>query len=161
MYRDHARSLVRLARLFVDHRDAAEDVVQEAFIRLARSLHRIDDHAKAGAYLRSIVLNLARDHNRRGLLSLRHSMATDALDPTGVDEAIAASEEHRHLIRALRDLPRRQRDCVALRYLLELSVNEIADTLDLSPNSVKTHLKRGLARLRTTTGLPEDEEPQQ
>ena len=72
IFRAEGASLVRLARLFVDDRNAAEDLVQEAFIRLARSVHRIEDPARAPAYLRSIVLNLARDHNRRGLVSLRH-----------------------------------------------------------------------------------------
>jgi RNA polymerase sigma factor (sigma-70 family) len=153
MYAEHARSLVGLARLFVDHRDAAEDVVQEAFIRLSRSLHRIDDPSKAAAYLRSIVLNLARDHNRRGLLSLRHAQRPVDLDPTGVDETITTRDDHQRVLTAVRALPRRQRDCLALHYLLELSVAEIADTLDLSPNSVKTHLKRGLASLRHAPDL--------
>lgn len=161
LYSEHARSLVGLARVFVDHRDAAEDIVQEAFIRMARSLDRIREPDRAGAYLRSIVLNLARDHNRRGLVSLRHRMPANDLDPVGVDETIASNDEHRRLIEEVRALPRRQRDCVALRYLMELSVTEIAATLGLSENSVKTHLKRGLARLRTTTGLVDDgEEPQ-
>jgi RNA polymerase sigma factor (sigma-70 family) len=149
-----------LARVFVDHRDAAEDIVQEAFIRMARSLDRIQDPARAGAYLRSIALNLARDHNRRGLLSLRHRMPANDLDPAGVDETIATNDEHRRLIAEVRALPRRQRDCVALRYLMELSVAEIAATLEVSENSVKTHLKRGLARLRTTTDLTDDGEEQ-
>jgi RNA polymerase sigma factor (sigma-70 family) len=157
MYREHARSLVNLARLFVDHRDAAEDIVQEAFIRLARSLHRIKDPARAPAYLRSIVLNLARDHNRRGLLSIRHQMPANDLDPRGVDETISDNDDHRRLIAAVRALPRRQRDCIALRYLLELPVAEVADTLGLSQNSVKTHLKRGLTNLRTAHGLARDD----
>jgi RNA polymerase sigma factor (sigma-70 family) len=139
--------------LFVDHRDAAEDVVQEAFIRLSRSLHRIDDPDKAAAYLRSIVLNLARDNNRRGLLALRHAQPVDDLDPRGVDETVAGRHDHAKVIAVLRRLPRRQRDCIALHYLLELSVAEIADTLGVSPNSVKTHLKRGTATLRTTPDL--------
>lgn len=153
MYKEHARSLVGLARLFVDHRDAAEDVVQEAFIRLSRSLHRIEDPAKATAYLRSIVLNLARDHNRRGLLALRHAARADDLDPVGVDETITGRHDHQRALAGLRSLPRRQRDCIALHYLFELSVAEIAETLDLSPNSVKTHLKRGLVKLRNTPDL--------
>ena len=153
MYSQHARSLVGLARLFVDHRDAAEDVVQEAFIRLARSLNRIDDPAKATAYLRAIVLNLARDHNRRGLLSIRHATPVDDLDPVGVDEKIASRHDHRELVNMLRGLPRRQRDCLALHYLLELTVAETADTLNVSANSVKTHLKRGLAALRAEPQL--------
>lgn len=123
--------------------------MQEAFIRLARALDRIDDPAKASAYLRSIVLNLARDHNRRGLLSLRHQPTANDLDPAGVDETVAARDDHRRLLARVRELPTRQRDCVALRYLLDLGVAEIAETLQLSPNSVKTHLKRGLAALRT------------
>jgi RNA polymerase sigma factor (sigma-70 family) len=157
LYREHARALVGLARVFVDHRDAAEDIVQEAFIRMARSLDRIQDPARSGAYLRSIVLNLARDHNRRGLLSLRHRMPANDLDPAGVDETIATNDQHRRLIEAVRGLPRRQRDCVALRYLMELSVADIAATLEVSENSVKTHLKRGLARLRTVTDLADDD----
>ena len=158
LYGQHARSLVHLARIFVDHRDAAEDIVQEAFIRMARSLHRIEDPSRAGAYLRSIVLNLARDHNRRGLLSLRHQLPADDLDPRGVDETVADQHEHRRLIEAVRALPRRQRDSVALRYLLDLSVEEVADTLGVSQNTVKTHLKRALAQLRTTTGFTDDGE---
>jgi RNA polymerase sigma factor (sigma-70 family) len=52
------------------------------------------------------------------------------------------------VIEALRELPRRQRDCLVLRYYLELSVGDIATTLGLSPNSVKTHLQRGLRSLK-------------
>ena len=72
LFRDEGTRLVSLARLFVDDRTAAEDLVQEAFIRLARNAYRIRDEERAAAYLRSIVINLARDHNRRGLVSFRH-----------------------------------------------------------------------------------------
>ena len=47
----------------------------------------------------------------------------------------------------MRSLPRRQRDCVALRYFEELSIEQIGATLDVSVNSVKTHLKRALVSL--------------
>ena len=67
-----AASLTRLARFYVDDKTAAEDLVQEAFIRFARHHGRLRDGARAAAYLRSIVINLCRDHNRRGLVSLRH-----------------------------------------------------------------------------------------
>jgi len=72
LFTQEADRLVALARFFTDDRTAAEDLVQEAFIRLARNTGRIRDTDKAAAYLRSIVVNLSRDHNRRGLVSLRH-----------------------------------------------------------------------------------------
>ena len=146
MYRAEATNLVRLARFFVDDRDAAEDLVQEAFIRLARSAHRVRERERIPAYLRSIVLNLARDHNRRGLVSLRHRTSSEPAPPS-LDEVMAANDEERAVIEALRQLPTRQRDCLVLRYYLESGVAEIAQTLGISPNSVKTHLSRGLRTL--------------
>lgn len=149
LFQLEGRNLVRLARLFVDDRDAAEDLVQEAFIRLARSASRIDDPDRAPAYLRSIVLNLARDHNRRGLVSLRHQLPAPAtLDSAPLPEdELVRDEAQRAVLDAIRSLPRRQRDCVTLRYYVELGIADIADTLGVSQNSVKTHLSRGLANL--------------
>jgi RNA polymerase sigma-70 factor (sigma-E family) len=157
MFRAEGVSLVRLARLFVDDRNAAEDLVQEAFIRLARSARRIEDPARAPAYLRSIVLNLARDHNRRGLVSLRHhSPIVDVA--AGVDDELAVREDQRQVLDALRDLPARQRACLVLRYYDELGIDDIAATLGVSRNSVKTHLQRGLAALEERLAAdPEDD----
>ena len=151
LYHQHAASLVRLARLFVDDRNAAEDLVQEAFIRLARNAHRIEQPGKAAAYLRSIVLNLARDHNRRGLVSLRHQTPADDEDATAEDEVVLRDEQRR-VIDAIRGLPLRQRNCVVLRYYFDAGIEEIAETLAISRNSVKTHLKRGLASLEVRLG---------
>jgi RNA polymerase sigma factor (sigma-70 family) len=153
LFQSDGRSLVRLARMFVDDRDAAEDIVQEAFLRLARHAGGIDAIEQAPAYLRSIVLNLARDHNRRGLVSLRHHAAAgreiDVPDDPATDVAdrLAREDEHVRVIEAVRRLPVRQRDCVTLRYFEEYSIDRIADTLGLSANSVKTHLRRGMQHL--------------
>jgi RNA polymerase sigma-70 factor (ECF subfamily) len=157
MFRQEASSLVRLTRLFVDDRNAAEDLVQEAFIRLARSAHKIRDPAKAPAYLRSIVLNLARDHNRRGLVSLRQHLPTD--DQAAVEDEITLREDQQRVIDALRDLPHRQRDCIVLRYYDELGIDDIAATLGISRNSVKTHLGRGLDALERALGTQLDIDP--
>jgi RNA polymerase sigma factor (sigma-70 family) len=151
LYREEGTSLVRLARLFVDDRNAAEDLVQEAFIRLSRSARRIEDNRKAAAYLRSIVLNLARDHNRRGLVSLRHQLPFDDR-VAGADDEIDLREDQREVLEALRELPRQQRNCVVLRHLEEIGIAEIAAMLSISENSVKTHLKRGMAALSRQLG---------
>lgn len=154
----HAESnrLVSLARFFTDDRTAAEDLVQEAFIRLARNTTRIEDRSKAAAYLRSIVINLARDHNRRGLVSFRHR------PPAMVDEPSAESRAEdraaqQAVVMALRGLPRRQRECLALRFYLELSIDDTAATLGISANSVKTHIKRGLHSMGTVLGTDSEE----
>jgi len=149
LFEVEARNLVRLARFFVDDRDASEDLVQEAFIRLARSIHRIKDPEAAPAYLRSIVLNLARDHNRRGLVSLRHRESA-VPSPAGIEEGLEIREDQQRVIDALRDLSPGQRNCLVLRYYMELSNPEIARTLGVSVNTVKTQIQRGMASLERT-----------
>lgn len=148
LFQAESARLVSMARWFVDDKTAAEDLVQEGFIRLAANATKIADPARATAYLRSIVINLCRDHNRRGLVSLRHRPPTIAPEPSAEEQA-TLREDVREVVDAVRALPRRQRDCVVLRYYLDLSINEIADTLSLSANSVKTHLQRGMRALES------------
>jgi len=153
MYHQEAVNLVRLARLFTDDRTGAEDIVQEAFIRLYRSADRIRDRDKSPAYLRSIVLNLARDHNRRGLLSLRHQDAMqDEREPSRPEDEAVRSEEHQRVLEALASISPRQRDCLVLRFYAGMSESEISRTLSISGNSVKTHCRRGMAALATALG---------
>lgn len=153
LYRREVVSLVRLARLFTDDRTGAEDIVQEAFIRLYHVADRIRDTEKSAAYLRSIVLNLARDHNRRGLLSLRHQDSMiDARTPEMPEERMVRTESESEVIEALNDLSPRQRDCLVLRFYMDLTEKEIAETLAISPNSVKTHCQRGMAVLSVVLG---------
>lgn len=144
-----AASLTRLARFYVDDKTAAEDLVQEAFIRFARHHGRLRDPDRAAAYLRSIVINLARDHNRRGFVSWRHRPPAQPDAPSAAETAEERAERAA-VVEALRALPRRQRDCVTLRYYYDMPVAEIAATLGLSVNTVKTHLQRGLDALGAT-----------
>jgi RNA polymerase sigma factor (sigma-70 family) len=158
LFRTEGSALVRLARLFVDDRNAAEDLVQEAFIRLARSAHRINDLDKAPAYLRSIVCNLARDHNRRGLVSLRHHLPLDEAR-AATEDVIDLREDQQEVIDALRGLPHRQRECLVLRYYEELDIDGIAAVVGISRNSVKTHLTRGMRELKRRLGAPQPYDP--
>lgn len=150
LYSSQARGLVRLARLFCDDQDAAEDLVQEAFIRLHRAAGTIRDRDRAPAFLRSIVINLARDHNRRGLMSLRHRQPVPP-SPTGpsAEDVAADHDQDRVVLDALGRLSGRQRACLVLRYYLGLPESEIAETLGISVNSVKTHCRRGLTGLES------------
>lgn len=153
LFEGEGARLVRMARLFTDDRNAAEDLVQEAFIRLHRAAHRISEPPKAAAYLRSIVINLARDHNRRGLMSLRHQEALPAgTVPEMPEDAIVLDERRQRVIDEVRQLSPRQRDCILLRFYLELTEVEAADVLGISNNSVKTHCRRGMETLRNRIG---------
>jgi RNA polymerase sigma-70 factor (sigma-E family) len=146
LFNAEAPSLLHLARFYVDDKTAAEDLVQEAFIRLSRSMSRVRDPARGAAYLRSIVINLARDHNRRGLVSLHHRPPPVGDEPSAEEAALGRSSRQ-EVIEALRALPGRQRDCLTLRYYYDMSPADIADGLGMSVNSVKTHLQRGLRAL--------------
>ena len=149
MFDAEAASLTRLARFYVDDKTAAEDLVQEAFIRFARHHGRLWERERAAAYLRSIVINLARDHNRRGLVSWRHRPPAQPDAPSAAETAEQRAERAA-VVAALKTLPRRQRDCVTLRYYYDMPVAQIAATLGLSVNTVKTHLQRGLDTLGST-----------
>lgn len=134
--------LVGLARQLVDSRAEAEEVVQEAFARLYVALGRLRSPDKAAAYLRTTTLNLCRSRlRRRRLARLRPDPGPDL--PTGGvdDEAVGASDAPR-VRAAVARLPRRQQDCVLLRYYAGLSDAEIAATLGIALGTVKTSLHR-------------------
>ena len=126
--------------------DDAEDAVQEAFIRMRLAWRRLRDPDRAGAYLRTTVLNLARGRMRRRLVALRRRPAGGP-DASAAEDVAVTRDEHRLVVLALRDLPVRQKECLVLRYYLVLSEAEIAETLGISAGSVKTHVHRGMAAL--------------
>lgn len=152
LFRERYSELVGLAGLLVRDRGTAEEVVQDAFAKFHLSRHRILDPDREVAYLRSIVCNLARGRLRRwGLERRRRPWPTAEVD----HPPDAAEAQHRRdvVAGALDGLPRRQRECVVLRYWLDLQVRDIAETLGIAEGSVKSHLHRGLAALEN--GLEE------
>lgn len=143
--------MVGLAQLLVDDREEAEEVVQEAYTRLFASFRRIQDRDRALAYLRSIVLNRARNRlkRRRTARQRAHLLETDVLlaDP---QQSVAVDRQR--VVAAIRQLPTRQADCVVLQYYLDCTEREIAATLGISAGSVKQHLSRARRRLATELG---------
>lgn len=146
LYRDHYRSLVRAAALLLGDVGAAEEVTQDAFVQLHRSWERVTDPAKRVAYLRSIVLNGARSRARRRAAGHRLEVAGHTATQSAEADALVG-ESRREVLAALRRLPDRQRECLVLRYYLDLSEAEIAAALGISKGSVKTHTHRGIAAL--------------
>jgi RNA polymerase sigma-70 factor (sigma-E family) len=147
LYRAHYRPLVRLAALLLDDVPAAEEVVQDAFVQLHREWARVNDEAKRPAYLRSIVMNGARSRARRRATGRRLEVVPAARFDESAETSALQHENRREVLAALRALPDRQRECLMLRYYLDLHEAEIAATLGISAGSVKTHTHRGIAAL--------------
>jgi RNA polymerase sigma factor (sigma-70 family) len=148
LHRTHYLDLVRLAALLLGDRGRAEEVVQDAFVKLAGRSRVLRDPARAPAYLRSVVLNGARSALRHGKVVDRHAARQlRVVDASAADVAALASDEHRRMMDALRALPDRQREALALKFYGELSEVEIAASMGVSAGAVKTHVHRGLAAL--------------
>lgn len=133
--------LVGLARTVLADADTAEEVVQEAFVR---SYARWDDVRNDDPlpYVRSAVLNLCRSRFRRKRTPLRRVRDEPSAESQATDLARRDA-----VVAALHTLPRRQREVVALRYFGEMSTEETARELGISPGTVKTHLHRAVAAL--------------
>lgn len=146
LYEDHYVDLVRLATLLLDRTEVAEEVVQDAFVKLHGALHRIEDRDATPAYLRSMVMNGARSRLRRRQVMRKHQPVPDPhAEPA--DAATVLHEDQREVIEALRTLPARQRECLVLRYYGGCSEAEIADALGIARGTVKSSTSRALAAL--------------
>ena len=153
LYAAHWRRLVRLAVMLLHDQGAAEEVVQDSFVAMHSKWGRLHDPDKALAYLRQSVVNRSRSHLRHLSVVRRH--AERERPPTaaaGADHTAYDVERRDTVLDALRDLPRRQREVLALRYYLDLSEAEIADVLGISRGAVKSHASRGAAALRAVLG---------
>ena len=145
----HHRRLVGLASLLVDDRAAAEEVVQEAFLVLHRKWRHLRDPSAAVAYLNTCVVNGSRRRLRQGrrLTVATSWLAKSREDADSAEVLVIDQEEVGTLRREIGTLPRRQREVLVLRYYLDMSEAEIADTLGISRGSVKSHASRALSTL--------------
>lgn len=148
LFREHSGWLVGMLTMLVGDRAAAEDLAQEAFLRTYRAWPRIEDHERAVGYLRTTAMNLARSGFRRRAVALRYREPA-SVAPLDAADAVVLQEEHQAVVDAVRTLPTRQRECVVLRYYCDATEHEIAATLGISNNSVKTHLRRAMQALET------------
>lgn len=141
----HQATAWRTAYRMVTDRHAAEDLAQEAFVRVLEARHRYRPTAPFRAYLTRIVVRLCLDYLRKG----RPVPAGDAVrpaDPAGSPpERAEEAERARAVERAIAELPPKQRAAVVLRYYEGLSGRQIADAMGTTVKAVE----RLLARART------------
>ena len=153
LYREHYRSLVRLANVLVGDPARSEEIVQDAFVRLQVKWGGLRHLDNAPAYLRSAVLDGARSTLRHSKVVGRHAERRGVeRDAPSAESGAMLSDDHLRMVAALRRLPHQQRTALVLRYYLDLSDREVADSMGVSVGSVKTHLHRGLASLAGLVG---------
>ena len=147
LVRHHQRLVFGIACRMLADRAAAEDLAQDVFVQLHRHLATIESDAHLASWLRRVVTHRAIDAVRE-----RKRRPVTPLDAVAEPVSAAVPGRDPMLVSWLRGqvaaLPAAARAVVVLRYQRELGPVEIAETLDMPLNTVKSHLKRSLAVLR-------------
>jgi RNA polymerase sigma factor (sigma-70 family) len=147
LYRWYADDAVRLAYLITGDRGLAEDLVQDAFVKLAgRVVHLRGSSQLFEPYLRRTVVNLANSYFRRRKIERRYQeRESSMLRTTSQDPDIPSREAAR---RALLQLPPRQRAALVLRFYVDLSEAQTAEVMGCRRGTVKALVSQGLGKLR-------------
>lgn len=155
----HSARIIGLAWRMVGNRDDAEDIAQEAFIRLYRDVGNFRGDSTVSTWLYRTVSRLAIDHLRRQKLRQKifffrnNNEEQDPLelvaDPAATPgERYLSGEAGRQLARAMGKLSARQRTVFTLRHHEEMPLKEIAAILELEEGTIKAHLHRAVLALR-------------
>ncbi|MGZ4459603.1 MAG: SigE family RNA polymerase sigma factor [Nocardioidaceae bacterium] len=147
LYAAHYRQLVRLSVLLVRDQETAEEVVQDSFVAMHGRWRGLRDPDKGLAYLRQSVVNRSRSVLRRRGVEARYAPPASPARG-GADEDALVTERRTRVLDAMRALSDRQREVLALRYYLDMSEADIAETLGISRGAVKSHAARGATALR-------------
>jgi RNA polymerase sigma-70 factor (sigma-E family) len=149
LYVRHADAATRLAFLLTGDHSLAEDLVQDAFVKITGRLVHLRDRRAFEHYLRTSIVNLSHSYFRRRRVErayldrLRNSAAR-----TPVDAPDHRFEDGEELWRALGTLSSRQRAAIVLRFYEDLPDEEIAELLGCKVPTVRTAVFRGLEKLR-------------
>jgi RNA polymerase sigma-70 factor (sigma-E family) len=150
-YATHVTSAKRLAYMLTGDHELAEDLMQDAFVKVAGRLGGLRNQESAAAYLRQTIVNLCRSHFRRkgverAYLRREAAMhATEAVEPRDVLAADVLWNELQHLAY-------RQRCAVVLRYYEDLSEHQAAEVLGCSVGALKALTNRAMEQLRAKVG---------
>lgn len=144
LFRAEYGPVLRVASLLLADRHRAEEVAQEAFMRLYARWAKVSRYDKPGAWVRRVAINLALNRRAARSESSLEGVAHPAVaDPDLPDEQLRA---------AILRLPRAQRAAVVLHYLEDRPVAEVAEILGCRDATAKVHLHRARARLAELLG---------
>jgi RNA polymerase sigma factor (sigma-70 family) len=155
LYRLHASDAKRFAYLLCGDEELAADVVQEAFLRVARRLGALRNPDAFPWYLRRTIRNLVFMHGRAHGREQARLGRSQGMDAALHVSRIADESPHDELWLALQRLPARQRAALVCRYYLDLSERDTARVLACRPGTVKSLVSRGIAAMRRDERLDE------
>jgi RNA polymerase sigma-70 factor (ECF subfamily) len=146
----HQEAVFRLSYLLLGDPDDAEDIAQETFLRAWNHLKRFDPTRPLRPWLLSIASNLASNRRRSAGRYVSALMRAFRNEPASasIEEKSARRMEASELWKAVQNLSMPDQQIIYLRFFLELSVAETAQTLDVPEGTVKSRLSRALERLR-------------
>jgi RNA polymerase sigma-70 factor (ECF subfamily) len=155
----YKEKLYHLAYRMTGNRQEAEDVVQETFLRVYKNLDRYDENQKFSTWIYRITTNLCIDRLRKKRTIF--SLDAASSDHEGLDgytmlpsddrtpeSELLLSETQRLIHDAIASLPVKYKSVMILKYLQELSLQEISDVLEMPVTTVKTRVHRGREFLR-------------
>ena len=154
LYRDHGAAAFRLAYLLTGDRARAEDLVQDAFVRVLARVRHVREPEALRSYLSRSIVNLAKNEYRRQG-RLRTFVASGRGSPPasgGLPDVEVRDELHGKLLK----LPWRQRAALVLRYCEDRSEADVADALGTSEKAVRSLVGRGLGTIRSMDGVRRD-----
>ncbi|WP_338553261.1 RNA polymerase sigma factor SigW [Paenibacillus sp. KS-LC4] len=156
LYQD---KLFHMAYRMLSNRQEAEDVVQEAFMRVYRNLERYDETLKFSTWIYRIATNLCIDKLRKR--KPVYSLDAESTDHEGLDgysmipsdnrtpeSETLLSETQRIIHQAIDSLPPKYKTVMMLRYIEDLSLQEISEVMDIPVTTIKTRVHRGREFLR-------------
>ena len=159
----YQEKIFRMVYYRTSSRMDAEDLTQDIFMKAFRSLHTLKDKKRFGSWLFSIAVNRVRDFHKKKRLFVFFDLERDVKDsdtsnmelhddPQGVNH-LMKQEFWGHVKRFMEKLSRWEREVFHLRFLDELTIREIAQTLHKSESAIKTHLYRAIKKFKENTEL--------
>lgn len=165
LYTETCQSVYFLARNMVKSDEDAMDIVHDSYICVFQSLDNIKNAAGFKSYLRSTVANRCKNYLKKAKPMHLSDMTEDGedfeledIDGEIPDELLENKDVIECVRRVVESLPEEQRMCVILRYYDEMSLQEIADTLEVSLGTVKSRLSRASKKMRDEIERLEKEE---
>ncbi len=147
----HGEELLRLAYTYVKNNEAAEDIVQDVLLKAFEQHDQFRGEASYRTYLYRMTINRSTDYLRSW--SYKNTILTEKFQKLfkgtkSAEQEVLVLSENRALGEAVLNLPVKYREVIILYYYKELKIDEIADMLSCSDNTVKTRLRRGREKLK-------------